>query len=447
MKIIAKSSLSKYVLKAVFDKEKINSEIIKETNVITEDINKKVAYIYLGKDLTYDSVKAASIAIAKSKRDYQIDLKTFYGQKVTEEHVINLLVSKYHFENPDIYNVKTKKTKPKDLTLFNVSSDGKKHFTKAKVLAQAVEYTRNLQAMPPNLLHSEAYAQKIKTDFAKFKNLSVKVLNKKQITDLKMGLLLSVNKGSAYEPRVVIIEYKGNPKNKEKTAIIGKGITFDAGGYNIKVGKYMAGMKFDMSGSAAVAGAMMAIASLKPKSNISAVLVMTDNMISSTASTPDSVWHAMNGKSVEINNTDAEGRLAMADGLTYAANKLKATKLIDIATLTGAVIAALGSTYTGVWTTTDKDWTMMHEAACRADELIWRMPLHKDYSKFIKKSKVADIFNTDLSGKAGSSSAAMFLTNFTEGKDYIHLDIAGTADIDGIPQGAMVKTLYEVANG
>jgi len=201
---------------------------------------------------------------------------------------------------------------------------------------------------PPNELNSEQLAKIVVEDFKEYKNLSVKVLEKKEIEKLGMGLLLSVNRGSVYEPRVVIIEYKGNPDSNKKTVLIGKGITFDSGGYNIKTGRNMLGMKYDMSGSAIVASVLKSVAQLKPKTNVSAIMCITDNRVNGDASLPDSVWTSMSGKTVEINNTDAEGRLVMADGLYYGADVLKATRLIDVATLTGAMVAALGDTYTGI---------------------------------------------------------------------------------------------------
>ena len=260
-----------------------------------------------------------------------------------------------------------------------------------------------------------------------------------------MDLLLSVNKGSVYEPRVVIIEYKGNPSSQEKTVLVGKGITFDSGGYSLKPPKFMLGMKYDMSGSAIVAAVMKAIAQLKPNKNVSAIMCITDNRINGDASLPDSVYTSMSGKTVEVNNTDAEGRLVLADGLYYGATKLHATRLIDIATSTGAILRTLGDTYTGIWATSEKAWEDIKKAADIQEELIWRMPFDKEYEAFMKGSVVADLKNTDYTGNAGSCSAAMFLREFTNNVEYIHCDIAGTNDIDEKPMFAMVKTLIEMS--
>ena len=438
-----------FTLKAVIGK-KANSFVIKKEGFITDDVSKKNSYVYFKKEILEKNLKTFASELAKKGRDYQVDITSFVSKKLDETKVITIFVDKYIFINgKGIYNAKTKKPdKLKDITLIGVSVVGKAAAKKAKLYAEVVNWTRNLQITPPNLLHSEKLASIYKKDLGVYKNLSIKVLNKKQIQEMKMGLLLSVNSASYYEARVVIVEYLGNPKSKEKTTFVGKGITFDAGGMNLKPGKHMLGMKYDMSGSAVAMGTMKAIAELKPKANVSAIVALTDNVISALASKPDSVYTSMSGKTVEVNNTDAEGRLVLADAITYAVRKMKSTRIVDIATLTGAVVLALGLTFTGVWSTTDKGWNDLNEAAKRANELVWRMPLHSDYFKFMKTSKIADMFNTDYTGYGGASSAAMFLTQFSENVEHIHLDIAGTATAGnkGEGMGPMVKTLVELTN-
>ena len=438
-----------FLIKAVYEEDKLDELVIKKNGEITEFLDKKEAVIFMGKKAEgkKDAFKATAIKFASLKRDFEVDVQSFVAGELSEEFIVEKLVEQYKMINDEIYNAKTKKeNNEKELALI-VTEKGKKAFEKAFILEEARTWARNFQVMPPNVLNSEVYADMVEKEFKKFDNLKVTVLNQKQIEDLKMGLLLSVNKGSKYEARVVIAEYTGNPESKEKTVVVGKGIVFDAGGYNIKTGKHMAEMKYDMSGSASAAGVMKAVAQLKPKSNFSIILVITDNMISPDASTPDAVWTSMNGKTVEINNTDAEGRLALADGITYAVRNLNATRIIDIATLTGAVLVALGNTFTGVWATNENDWTAVQNAANKADELVWRLPFHEDFFKFMKGSKVADLKNTDLTGMGGSSSAAMFLKSFAEGKDYVHMDIAGSSNVKDTPTGVMVKTLFEIANG
>jgi leucyl aminopeptidase len=201
--------------------------------------------------------------------------------------------------------------------------------------------------MPPNVLNSENFADEVKKDFSKIENVKCRILKRVDIEKLGMGLFLSVNKGSMHEPRLVVLEYKGNPKSKDISALVGKGIMYDSGGYNIKTGGHMKGMKMDMSGAAGVIGAMKAISQLKPKANFVVVAPLTDNRVNGDASMPDMIYKSMNGKTVEVNNTDAEGRLVLADAMTYAIREAKATNITTIATLTGAVLVALGETFTG----------------------------------------------------------------------------------------------------
>ncbi|QNM93933.1 M17 family metallopeptidase [Mycoplasma sp. Pen4] len=452
IKNIDKTRNQSMLLKAVFKGDEYPKTLIEKNNVVTEYFDKNEALVYLGEadKLKYNSVFGfAKSFFASQGRDVQIDLDTFVKNDLTIADVVRAFVDAYNYVNADIYSAKTAKKDEKfAVSLFTTKDENEyaEALKEAVVLSEAVNFARNLQVTPPNICNSEWLADKIVEDLAQYDNLKVTVLNKKQIEEQKMGLLLSVNRGSMFEPRVVVIEYNGNPDSTEKTVYVGKGITFDSGGYSLKPGRSMLGMKYDMSGSAFVAASLKAIAQLKPKANVAAIMCVTDNRVNGDASLPDSVWTSMNGKTVEINNTDAEGRLVMADGLTYAVRNLKATRLVDVATLTGAILVALGHTYTGVWATTEEAWKDLSDAAKSANELVWRMPLDEAFAKEIRNSVVADLKNTDLSGVGGgSSSAAMFLKEFTEDVEYIHLDVAGTADVAARPTGVMVKTLTHLA--
>ncbi|MEA4134584.1 M17 family metallopeptidase [Mycoplasma sp. 2704] len=453
IKTVDKVRNNSMLLKAVYkNDENLPSTLIQKNNVVTEYFDKNEALVFMGeKDkLSFDSVaKFAKGFFTNQGRDVQVDLDSFVTEKVTLAQVVKAFVEAYNYVNADLYSAKTAKKDEKfAISLLSVKDENEyaDALKQAVVLSEAVNFARNLQVTPPNICNSEWLAEVVRKDLEQYSNLKVTVLNKKQIEEQKMGLLLSVNRGSMFEPRVVVIEYNGNPESNEKTVYVGKGITFDSGGYNIKTGRNMLGMKFDMSGSVFVASALKAIAQLKPKTNVAAIMCITDNRVNGDASLPDSVWTSMNGKTVEINNTDAEGRLVMADGLTYAVRNLKATRLVDVATLTGAILVALGQTYTGAWATTDAAWEELLKAAKEQNELVWRMPLDEAFAKEIRNSVVADLKNTDLSGiGGGSSSAAMFLKEFTEDVEYIHLDVAGTADIASRPTGVMVKTLTQLA--
>ena len=452
MIIINKPKEKNYTLIGFFDGDKVNAECIKEKNHITEFPSKKTAYIYLGKKNEVSNCKfkeTITKVVMSNKRGWNIDPSTFSSEKINTGKVVEYFIEKEMFFKEEIWNLKTGDNKPKKskgIILVN-SAKYKDIFKKSMMLAEGVQFARSLQTQSPNILTSVKLAADIKAHLLPEKNLKVTVLTKKDIIKNKMGLLLAVNSGSNYEARVVVIEYNGDKSSKEKQALVGKGITFDAGGYNIKPGKYMLGMKYDMSATAIIAASMKAIAKAKPKKNVVAVLCMTDNMVSKTSTVPDSVVTSMNGMSVEINNTDAEGRLVLADGIAYAIKKCNATKILDMSTLTGAIAVALGKTFSGVWATNDCIYEDIKNASIKANEKIWRMPFHSDYLKFMKESKVADIRNTDYTGLGGSNSAAMFLKEFTNKLPYIHLDIAGTADIKDNPTGCLVKTIYEFIVG
>ncbi|VEU78184.1 M17 family metallopeptidase [Mycoplasmopsis columbinasalis] len=452
--ILTSKEQNSVLLKAFFKGDEPLPYLLEKNGKITEYLDKNVAYVYLGekKDLTKESLLSTFLGVLASQgRSYVVDLESFTTENVCLVGAITALTRAVYFKKAEIYNAKTQcdgcPSKKYTLTPFlaKVPDLVQQAMEKEIILSEATNFARNLQVTPPNICNSEYLADVVAKDLAQYSNLKVTVLKKAEIEKLGMGLLLSVNRGSVYEPRVVVIEYNGDPESKEKTVLVGKGITFDSGGYNIKTGRFMLGMKYDMSGSVIVAGALKAIAQLKPKKNFAAVMCITDNRVNGDASLPDSVWTSMNGKTVEINNTDAEGRLVMADGLTYAVRELKATRLIDVATLTGAILVALGSTYTGVWATSNDAWNEFEAAAKSANELVWRMPFDEAFAKNIKASKVADLKNTDLSGNGGSNSAAMFLKEFTEGVEYIHCDVAGTAEISEEPQGVLVHTLTELA--
>jgi len=233
----------------------------------------------------------------------------------------------------------------------------------------AVNWARDFQDTPPNKLHAKDFAEQVKEKFSKFSNIEVEVLDKKQIEKNKMGLLLAVNAGSHHEPRVVILRYFGDKKNKNSVlGLIGKGITFDSGGYNLKSSVALQTMKFDMSGAAVVCASFLSLVQNKPKTNVIAVVCLTENAIGGHATLTESVITSMSGKTVEINNTDAEGRLILADGITYAIEKEKVTRIITVATLTGAVVAALGEHLTGIMTNNRRFYRELRKAFTKSQE-------------------------------------------------------------------------------
>lgn len=251
------------------------------------------------------------------------------------------------------------------------------------------------------------------------------VFDKKRIEKEKMGLLLAVNRGSNLDPAFIIIEYKGNPKSSDRTVVVGKGITYDTGGLLIKPRGSMETMKDDMAGAAAAMGVIHAAAALELKLNVTAVIPTTENSIGSRSYKPGDVYSSYSGKTIEIVDTDAEGRLVLADALAYTVKNLKPSRIIDMATLTGAIMIALGEEASGLMSNNDVLADLLARAGSETGERVWRMPLYEEYKDQLK-SDVADIKNTG--GRLGGAiTAAMFLQEFVGKTPWAHLDIAGTA--------------------
>ena len=316
-------------------------------------------------------------------------------------------------------------------------------------ICEGVELARELVAAPPNSLTPSEMAKKA-IDLAKNNNLQANILDKNKCNELSMGAYLAVAKGSDLEPKFIHLIYKPKGKVKEKIALVGKGLTFDSGGYNLKVGaSQIEMMKYDMGGSAAVLGAAKALGALQPKGiEIHFIVAACENMINGSAVHPGDVVTASNGKTIEINNTDAEGRLTLADALTYASN-LNPDTIVDLATLTGACVVALGNDVAGMWSNNKKLSKELLNAAKESGEGLWQMPLHKSYKEGLK-SHIADMKNTGPRA-GGSITAALFLEEFFDSNiKWAHIDIAGTCWTDknkGIhPSGATgygVKTLVQ----
>ncbi|AWX69614.1 M17 family metallopeptidase [[Mycoplasma] anseris] len=436
------------LLKAVFEGQDCCTTVAKTANHITEYFDKNEAYIYISKDVKnyYSFLKVVDSIILSQRRNYQIDILSFASFFLSVEEVLRAFILQEAFHNEEIFSMKTASKKEEKNTISLYLADEKYHLFAEEyvILANAIKGARDLQITPPNIATSEKIAAKIEEEFSQNPALKVTVLKRKEIEKEQMNLLLAVNSGSSYEPRCVIVEYNGNPESKEKYVYVGKGICFDTGGYNTK-GYHMDGMKFDMSGSVICAYAVKALAELKAKVNVSAIMMLTDNAIDTHATVPESVIKSMSGKTVEITDTDAEGRLVLADGLFYGATKLNASLLVDVATLTGTMTRALGKTYSGIYSTCDKNWEQFESAAKTAHERVWRMPLHEDFHKPNKLSKVADLNNYSTTELSDCNTAAMFLKEFTNNVPYIHCDVAGTADAKGIGFGVLVSTLVEFA--
>lgn len=308
---------------------------------------------------------------------------------------------------------------------------------RASAVAAAVAAARDLVNTPANDLTPTAMAARARELGERHAELSVKVLGVPELTRMKAGAMLSVARGSAEPPALIVMTYtpKGAAKGGDVLGLVGKGVTFDSGGISIKPSAGMEEMKMDMGGGAAVLEAMGAIAELGVKQRVVGVIGATENMPSGTATRPGDVVTAMNGATIEVVNTDAEGRLVLADALYYTATKAKATHLVDFATLTGAMVIALGEVYAGLWGSDDAFTARVRAAADDAGDLVWPMPLHRRYDPLIR-SKVADLSNAAASRMApGAVYAAQFLGQFTDDTPWCHVDVAGTAMVKGAGTG------------
>jgi len=317
------------------------------------------------------------------------------------------------------------------------------------ILAESQNLTRTLALEPSNLMTPTMLADHARA-MCEEAGLACEVYGPDKLKELKMGAFLSVSQGSEEEPRLVVMRYEpATAPASPVLGLVGKGITFDSGGISIKPADGMEKMKYDMCGAATMIGAMRAIALLKPDVRVISILCCSENMPDAKAQKPGDVQFAMNGKSIEVINTDAEGRLVLADGLCYA-RQLGATHLIDAATLTGAVVVALGYHNVGVFTNNDGFAGELMESAKRTGEKMWPMPVDADYFDHIR-SEIADIKNTG--GRwGGAITAAMFLQEFVDDMPWIHLDIAGTAWLEENkawmpkgPSGVAVRTLVDLA--
>jgi len=442
------------ILRAITSKDKIHSLIEKKEWKSTLISEEKVCYLYLDKeneDYNFNSIYNFFVSFASNnERGWNIDLQSFASKSLGEEAIIQAVSEGILFGSHQSikFQQKASKEKSSEYYLITKNQQAKKILDNSLIKMEAVNWARDLQDAPPNKLHAREFAEAIKNKFNKVKNIEIEILDKKQIEKNKMGLLLSVNAGSHHEPQVVILRYFGDQKNKKNIlGLIGKGITFDSGGYNLKPSSSLQCMKFDMSGAAVVCASFLALTQQKPKINVVAVACLTENAIGGHATLTESIITSMSGKTVEINNTDAEGRLVLADGITYAIQKEKVTKIITMATLTGACVLALGENTTGVMTNDQNFYQQFSQASQKAQERIWELPLLLENTKNLKgNTTIADISNISSTRYMGASNGAAFLQEFVEKLPFIHCDIAGTAWKTKTKRGTgvMVKTLIEL---
>ena len=321
---------------------------------------------------------------------------------------------------------KTKKDKGNiSLNVVGKNIPSSKDQLKFNSIEEGTFYTRDLVSEPGNVLHPDEYAKRIKS-LSKF-GLKIKIYDEKELKKLGMNTLLGVGQGSIRGSYLVTMEWNGSNNKSKPLAFVGKGVCFDTGGISLKPAKFMEDMTYDMAGSAVVVGLMKSLALRKAKINAVGVVGLVENMPGGNAQRPGDIVKSYSGKTVEILNTDAEGRLVLADALTFTEKKFKPKFIVDLATLTGAIIVSLGSEYAGLFSNDDKLSQQLIESGEHVEEKVWRMPLNKNYDKLID-SKNADMQNINYVGGAGSTTAAQFLQRFILNKTpWAHLDIAGMA--------------------
>lgn len=339
--------------------------------------------------------------------------------------LLGILTKSFYF---DQYLTKKKddflKVQSIDAALTN-SDQLKAEFEKINAIYQGCAFTKTLVSEPGNVLTPENFASRCQ-ELSKL-GLKVEILNEEEMASLNMNALLGVARGSRNKPKLVVMRWEGSQDSNETLAFIGKGVTFDTGGLSLKPANAMIGMKYDMAGAAVVAGLMKTLALRKAKVNVVGVLGLVENMPGGNAQRPEDIVKTMSGQTVEVLNTDAEGRLVLADALWYTQDKFKPKFMINLATLTGAMVITLADQYAGIFSNDDQLVQKLCDAGYKTGEKLWRLPLDKEYDKMID-SKIADMQNISTGRGAGSITAAQFLQRFVNNVPWAHLDIAGVTD-------------------
>ncbi|MDQ0215184.1 leucyl aminopeptidase [Oikeobacillus pervagus] len=417
---------------------------------------KKVVFIGLGKEkqLSFEQLKEVfgnAFKKVKNAEKVGVYLDSFITESIDVFDAARALSEAFHLSTYQFYGYK-QKAQTRDRAVKEIEVYSREEVSEltdslkiGNAFAKGTNSARTLVNIPSNLLTAEELAN-YAVELGKKYAFEVEILEKEEIEKLGMGAFLAVNQGSSNPPKMITIKYQGKQQWEDVIGLVGKGITFDTGGYSIKSKAGIVGMKTDMGGAAAVLGAMEVIGELRPEQNVVAVIPATDNVISERAFKPDDVITSMNGKTIEVLNTDAEGRLVLADAITYAKHH-GANYLIDIATLTGGVIVALGLDKTGALTNNEELFEQILEASHEAGEFIWRLPYTEKDKERVRNSKIADLNNSP--GREGHAiMAGAFIGEFAENTPWVHLDIAGTATTNKEyplgPSGAtgvMVRTL------
>ncbi len=407
-----------------------NSDLTKNLFVFEVSSIKKIVLVSVKDNLETSDIENLGAKFYERINDEKKNEYSINSDSITNKHenfigyfLHGLKLKSYEF---NIYKSK----KEKKTISINVIGKKNKETIKKELRFKAIEegtfFARDLVSEPPNVLNPKEYVNRL----LKLKKLGIKVIvyNESQMKKLGMHSLLGVGRGSVNESFLVTLEWNGNKKeNKAPLSFVGKGVCFDTGGISLKPAKFMEEMKYDMAGSAVVAGLIQTLATRKAKVNAVGVVGLVENMPGGNAQRPGDIVKAYNGKTIEVLNTDAEGRLVLADALSFTEAKFKPRFMIDLATLTGAIIMALGEEYAGLFSNNDELSRKIFNVGEKVKEKVWRLPLHDNYDKLIN-STIADMQNINYSGGAGSITAAQFLQRFVTSKTpWAHLDIAGMA--------------------
>jgi leucyl aminopeptidase len=423
----------------------------RKTTMLRPDGSRRVLVVGLGKRDELDAEKArvaAAVVAGKARELGTVSLSWAVPGGQAGPIVEGTLLRLYSFDR-----FKTSKDDEsggvESLELAGDEVD-KAEVSRARVMADAQNRARDLQNLPSNVATPSFLGERAGEIADQYDTLEVELLDREAIVGMGMGAFAAVAQGTYAEPRLIVLRYTGGSGGPH-LGFVGKAVTFDTGGISIKPSAKMQEMKFDMSGGAAVIEAMGAIAELELPVTVTAVVPATENMPSGRSVKPGDIVTAMNGKTIEVNNTDAEGRLILADALCYAVEQ-GAERIVDLATLTGAIIVALGSTYAGLFSNDDDWYEAVKEAGDETGELGWRLPLHPEYFE-LTKGQYADLTNASDQRKAMSIYAAEFLRQFVSDRPWVHMDIAGTAWALGreyVGKGASgfgVRTLVALASG
>ncbi len=410
------------------------SDLIKskdlKNKIVDLDISSKKKIILVSIKKDYTAVNAENLGakfydLSKNfnNNDFIINSDSI---NIKQKNLVGFFLHGFKLKSYKFEKYKTKKNR-KSILLFAVGKNNPsaKDQLKFKAIEEGTFYTRDLVSEPGNVLHPDEYAKRLNS--LKKDGLKINIYDEIKLKKLGMNTLLGVGQGSIRGSYLVTMEWNGLKDKSKPLAFVGKGVCFDTGGISLKPAKFMEDMTYDMAGSAVVVGLMKSLALRKAKINAVGVVGLVENMPGGNAQRPGDIVKSYSGKTVEILNTDAEGRLVLADALTYTEEKFKPKFIVDLATLTGAIIVSLGSEYAGLFSNNDRLSKQLIDAGENVEEKVWRMPLNKNFDKLID-SKNADMQNINYIGGAGSTTAAQFLQRFILNKTpWAHLDIAGMA--------------------